>query len=119
MPSLPVRFASGFSALRSARALPDTLPLVGVLPGGQRTGVANALAVGVYDADTCWPPVSPGPLRRPLKEAPTARIFIVSIPGELFATFEFSPGPRSKTRRIPYQAWWLLRTLALLPRPGT
>ena len=36
---------------------------------------ANALAVGVFAADTCGPPASPGPLRRPSMEAPSALQF--------------------------------------------
>ena len=48
-------------------------------PVGQRTGLATALAVGVEDADTCGPPASPGPLRRPWVEAPSARILSLSL----------------------------------------
>ena len=74
VPSLPVRFASGISALRSARALPDTLPLVGAIPGG------SALA-----SLTRWQSASSTPTR-------AGRRFLLDLSG--------GPGRKRLRRRI-------------------
>ena len=71
---MPVRFASGISALRSARALPDTLPLVGAIPGG------SALA-----SLTRWQSASSTPTR-------AGRRFLLDLSG--------GPGRKRLRRRI-------------------
>jgi len=90
VPSLPVRFASGISALRSARALPDTLPLVGAIPGG------SALAsLTRWQSASTTPPragrrfllvLSGGPGRKRLRR----RIYILFRPQEFVSKLEIS-----------------------------